>query len=268
MKTALMKKIAIFILALALSSLGFVWVHKQAEKSQELPVLDTQASEGLVLLELFTSQGCSSCPPADRVLQSLIEEGAKTGSPVIGLSFHVDYWDYLGWKDPFGNAAFSQRQRNYARALRSNVYTPQLVINGKRELVGSYASRVKEQVKQARLQKPSHQVGFEWKLAENQKNVQVDFTVLGDLQNKVMNLALVEKGLQVQIKRGENGGRTLPYDNVVRQFDTQPLKAAQGSLQLSIPEGLDLQKSSLVLYVQDANSLEVLGASQSANLAP
>ena len=95
------------------------------------------AAGGPVLLELFTSQGCSSCPPADRLLTRLAGD-RKLAGQVIPLSFHVDYWDYIGWQDPFASPRWSERQRQYGRAFHSNrVYTPQLVINGRTECVGS-----------------------------------------------------------------------------------------------------------------------------------
>src|SRR5438046_1978213 len=93
----------------------------------------SSSSKNIVVLELFTSQGCSSCPPADRLLGSYTNQ-----ENVIPLSFHVDYWNHLGWKDPFSNAAFSQRQETYANAFASSgVYTPQVIINGQKEMVGS-----------------------------------------------------------------------------------------------------------------------------------
>ena len=98
-----------------------------------LSVGQAQAERALAVVELFTSQGCSSCPPADHVLGELAQE-----RDIIALSYHVDYWDYMGWKDIFGRAENSQRQRVYAhRMKKKNVYTPQMVINGKADVVGS-----------------------------------------------------------------------------------------------------------------------------------
>src|SRR6188472_2787151 len=106
-----------------------------------------------VVIELFTSEGCSSCPPADRVLAQLAESGLD-GIPIIALSEHVDYWNRLGWKDPFSAARFTDRQQQYADVLRSDVYTPQMVVDGRRQLVGSdRASAVDEIRKAAAAQK-------------------------------------------------------------------------------------------------------------------
>ena len=96
-----------------------------------------QASAGFAVLELFTSEGCSSCPPADEALSDISQRAQKEGLPVYALEWHVDYWDSLGWKDPFDSHEATERQYAYARALPSDVYTPQLVVNG--TLVPSYA---------------------------------------------------------------------------------------------------------------------------------
>ena len=100
---------------------------------------ETQATEpgAFAVVELFTSQGCSSCPPADRLLSSLLAEAEKEGKNIFPLSFHVDYWNRLGWRDPYSSSDFSKRQRRYATALSSGVYAPQMVFKGREECVGS-----------------------------------------------------------------------------------------------------------------------------------
>ena len=101
-------------------------------------MVDTLENEKpFVVVELFTSEGCSSCPPADELLSEIVD-GRYENTDVIGLSFHVDYWDYIGWKDPYASRDFTNRQRIYAEKLRSHqLYTPQMVVNGKHEFVGS-----------------------------------------------------------------------------------------------------------------------------------
>jgi hypothetical protein len=112
--------------------------------------------QGAVLIELFTSEGCSSCPPADRLLEKL---AAENNDKVYVLSFHVDYWNYIGWKDPFSQARFSQRQRNYARQFSlESIYTPQMVVNGVAEFVGS-----DEQKLRAAIAKNSTLLPIRWK---------------------------------------------------------------------------------------------------------
>ena len=111
-----------------------------------LSVAQAQAERSLAVVELFTSQGCSSCPPADHVLGELAQE-----RDIIALSYHVDYWDYMGWKDIFGSPENSQRQRVYAhRMKKKNVYTPQMVVNGKADVVGSRPMDVAKAVMNAK----------------------------------------------------------------------------------------------------------------------
>ena len=112
--------------------------------------------EAPVIVELFTSQGCSSCPAADRLLSKL----KKTSSKVIPLSFHVSYWNYLGWTDPYSQEAFSKRQRLYARTLRSSVYTPQMVFNGSSECVGSSAAQVDHNIREALETKTTNKIAL------------------------------------------------------------------------------------------------------------
>src|SRR5678816_1982458 len=107
-------------------------------------------NDGPVVLELFTSQGCSSCPPADRLLSSFIKEGEVAGRQVVALSFHVDYWNDLGWADPFSLPAWTERQRQYAEALGDNrVYTPELVVAGQTGFVGSNGGQIRQAIGKA-----------------------------------------------------------------------------------------------------------------------
>jgi hypothetical protein len=106
--------------------------------------ITASAQSSPVIVELFTSQGCSSCPSADKNLAEIVENAERNHEPVYGLSFHVDYWNHLGWKDPYSNRAFTERQRNYAKLMNSeSIYTPQIVINGENEFVGSNVKSIR-----------------------------------------------------------------------------------------------------------------------------
>jgi hypothetical protein len=108
------------------------------------------ASHGVAVIELFTSEGCSSCPPADALLERFVGDAQRSGQPVYGLSFHVDYWDHLGWKDRYSSAAYSQRQSRYARRLGlGSLYTPQMIVNGTREFVGSNRAAADAAIREA-----------------------------------------------------------------------------------------------------------------------
>lgn len=162
-----------------------------------------------VVVELFTSQGCSSCPPAHAVLNALADE-----KNVLPLSFSVTYWDDLGWKDTFGDPAYTQRQWDYARGLRhAKVYTPQMVIDGFRDTPGQSLKPVEALITRARTeQTPGPQ------LILSADQVSLSVAPAGGTSSGVVWLIRYDPRLQnVAVGRGENSGRTLPQRNVVRQ---------------------------------------------------
>ncbi|MEM6806998.1 MAG: DUF1223 domain-containing protein, partial [Bacteroidota bacterium] len=183
----------------------------------------------------------------------------EKGLKVYALSFHVDYWNRLGWKDPYSSASYSQRQRNYARALNSNVYTPQLVVNGKNEFVGSNRAKAALAVKKA-LNHPVKEldISFEPKLMG--ERISYSFSSKESIKNTVINVALVESELSQAVSRGENRGRNLKHDNVVRAFDSQQVDALGARGSLSLPSDLKKKKVQIFVYLQDKSSLEVLYA--------
>ncbi len=163
-----------------------------------------------VVVELFTSQGCSSCPPADALLDELADQPG-----LLALSFHVDYWDYIGWKDPFASPKHTQRQRDYASTLNLRyVYTPQIVVDGREDLVGSHRRAVAKAIEKAAKRKPT-----------------VDVTLVAEDGGKVtlsegpapsggatVYLVMFDDDHDTAVARGENGGRTIHNANVVREF--------------------------------------------------
>lgn len=168
-----------------------------------------------VVLELYTSQGCSSCPPADRLLESYAKR-----RDVVALSFNVDYWDYLGWKDTLGDRAFSNRQRLYAlKRGDGEVYTPQIVVNGMSHAVGSMSRRVDRAIVVTSRQLAGKNVPLKIKHANGMLVVEVG-EAPGVLTGKPATiwLATVRSKVTVPVRRGENRGRTLTYHNVVRKL--------------------------------------------------
>ena len=180
-----------------------------------------------VLVELFTSEGCSSCPPADTALARLLEEQPVPGARIIALGEHVDYWDDLGWKDPFSSTAFSQRQISYARRLQlSGPYTPQLVIGGRSQVLGSdsaaaraaIAAQSRSQDGKVALHVVSQSSGSIVLNVEAHWNAGVEAEVV---------IAAVEDRATTTVTRGENAGRTLTHVAVVRSMSV--LGTARGA---------------------------------------
>ena len=167
------------------------------------------------LLELYTSQGCSSCPPADKLMKSYAKR-----RDIVALSFNVDYWDYLGWKDTLAKRAYSQRQRTYAmKRGDGEVYTPQIVVNGLTHAVGSMPKRIDRAIAVANSERGKPKVP----LSVTHKDGKLTISVGGDQPTAVQRsatvwLATVRSKVTVPVKRGENHGQTLTYYNVVHRL--------------------------------------------------
>ncbi|AKD53958.1 DUF1223 domain-containing protein [Spirosoma radiotolerans] len=219
------------------------------------------APQPVVVLELFTSQGCSSCPPADRALQEITRQAASTGQMVYSLSFHVDYWNRLGWQDPFSNKLFTDRQRQYDRALNSQTYTPQLVINGKQDVIGGQKAKIEQAIQSIQKQPASEFIGVEGSVAREAGQVTIKYELSAAGPYRV-NVALVQKEAHTAVKNGENGGRTLTNTNVVRQFKTIDQASTSGRLSLPLPTGLSADQTAVLVYVQRTDNGQVVGAKQ------
>ena len=181
----------------------------------------------LVLVELFTSEGCSSCPPADRLLGILETSQPVRGAEIIVLSEHVDYWDRLGWKDRFSSPEFSERQRAYSRSLASGAYTPQMVVDGMEEFIGSDARAARNIIAHV-AQNPKADVNARLRPASKKgspRTVSLEIEVnnipeaFSGEPLSVM-LAITENGLETAVGRGENSGRHIKHTGVVRQLRT------------------------------------------------
>lgn len=218
-------------------------------------------SNGFAVVELFTSEGCSSCPSADAVIEKLNKE--KTDQPVYILAYHVDYWDQGGWKDSFSSATYSQRQNNYANWFRlSSVYTPQVVVNGKTEFVGSQEGTLRNAI-ESNLSKSGkatldldHAV-----LADNKIAVSYHASSVNGVQ---LVTALVQPYARVSVKGGENGGRTLSHVQIVRELGYKDLDAKDGIIKLDVPKGIDPKSWEIIGLLQDTNTGEILGATKTS----
>jgi hypothetical protein len=199
-----------------------------------------------VLVELFTSQGCSSCPSADGALLRLAREQPVAGVEVIALSFHVDYWNRLGWTDPYSRAEFSRRQQGYARSDGS-VYTPQMVIDGTDAFVGSEAqARARLAGKRARSKRP-----LTFAVTARGARLEVSAPAVPGAR---LWLALAEDGLSSRVTSGENSGRTLEHAWVVRQR----LELTGPTAQLQLDPSWKRDRLRLVLVAQEPGQGKVV----------
>ncbi len=210
------------------------------------------AQNNPVVVELYTSQGCSSCPPADAILHELADR-----DDVIALALHVDYWDYIGWKDPFGNPAHAKRQRAYAAAgQRRSIYTPEMVVNGQTDIVGAKAMALAKAIAEHAKETPK---------------VKLALARRGDIINiTAEKLAVVDGPMDVhilrytprqvtEIKRGENAGKTIEYSNVVE--DWQALGTWDGMTPLNFQATAAGSKPAVVI-IQSAKAGPILAAAR------
>lgn len=212
-----------------------------------------------VVVELFTSEGCSSCPPADAVLLQLSQKKPGEAPPLILLGEHVDYWNYIGWTDRFSSKQFSERQGEYAKALHAEVYTPQMVIDGQEQFVGNDAGEVSSRIAAAAKKPNPAQVSLTW---EGSGRLRVSVHSSTAAKADVL-LAITEDGLSTQVANGENGGKTLHHAAVVRQLRGIG-EMANGSFEktIDVPQqaGWNAAKLKVAVLVQDAGSRRILGA--------
>lgn len=219
-----------------------------------------------VLVELFTSEGCSSCPPADRQLTFLHENQGILGAEVIALAYHVDYWDRLGWKDRFSSAAFSERQNSYtvAKGLDSN-YTPQMIVDGDEQFVGSDGRKADRAVSDASKSSKGN-------VALLQDNGRLKVTVDNlPLHGKAsVLLAIAEDKLTTDVRAGENSGRKLEHTGVVRslkQVGRVTPEQTKFESSIDLPQAEPTWKTEnlrYVVFVQEEESKKVLAVASTA----
>lgn len=238
-----MRYLVLFIIGTALL-FGFTIFNTNSEKPNE--------TGSIQVVELFTSQGCSSCPAADKLLSTIADK-----ENIIALSFHVSYWNYLGWKDPYSSEEYTQRQREYAKAFHLNtIYTPQIIVNGETEFVGSDSRKLNSSINSISSIKPITVLNFK----KTDGKISFDYQ-LEEADDMLLNIALVERHVENFVPRGENSGRTLKHDNVVRYFDVQAAKSNGTIVIDDLPEFKGKEKS-LILYSQDKSSFKIISASK------
>jgi len=230
-------------------------------------------ANGPVVVELFTSQGCSSCPPADRLLSKLGSDPRFAGK-VLPLSFHVDYWNYIGWQDPFSSPRWSARQNDYARAFRSDrIYTPQAVVNGTSECVGNDERAVLSRISAALEKAPAGEVRLTVAPAASDSihgpvAVGVDARIARPGARRALDVwvALYQTGLDTPVRAGENASRTLHNDYVVRRLEkaftlpSAPGSQHAGEVKLAVDPSWNRSALGFGAFLQDPVTREIEGA--------
>jgi hypothetical protein len=217
-----------------------------------------------VLVELFTSEGCSSCPPADLLLESLLREQPVDGAEIIPLGLHIDYFNHLGWKDAFSSASFTARQQDYSQVFGpDSVYTPQIVVDGREALAGTKDKLIRGAIASA-ASRPHLPLHVTARLTDDRLWLSIDLPAAPATGEKIHLLAAVtEDGLTSVVKRGENNGRTLHHVAVARsvqRFESLPHDFAVVERQLRIARNWGQTGLKAVVWLQGQNSRQVYGA--------
>ena len=255
--------------ALIASAVGFSQAGGEARSPDA-----ANTSGNPVLVELFTSEGCSSCPPADILLAVLESLQPVPGARIITLSEHVDYWNYLGWKDPYSSAKFSRRQGEYSRALRQGqVLTPQMIVDGREVFVGSDGPRSQDAIARAaeapkarlRVSRAKDGEGASEKVVP--LVIEVDGLPTGVRAKRLdVMLAVREHNLQNSVRRGENAGKQLKHQSVVRHLGRvatiDPRGDRPASFEAAVKLNSDWNRDHLqaVIFLQERKTRRVVGA--------
>lgn len=213
--------------------------------------------EPIVVLELFTSQGCSSCPAADALLNQIKQ---KSGETIFTLSYHVDYWNYIGWEDPFSSSEYAKKQQLYNQKFkyRSN-YTPQMVINGKEHFVGSDAAKLYAGIAAYKKVPSMNKVDLA-EIKREADHITFNYKVAGDIKNKKVKALLVVDERTTAVKKGENRNRTLVNSNIVVAERTKDLSTGQGTLKVAIPETIRPDDTVRLIVLIETYTYDITGA--------
>ena len=269
------------VITLAVLAAAAVTLTLSASRSKVTQALKTQEESAAtpapagtrraVVVELFTSEGCSSCPPADAVLARLDKTQPVEGAEVIPLALHVDYWNHLGWADPFSSHQFSERQGEYASAFgNGRIYTPQMVVDGVREFNGGNFSLAQEAIgKAARQPKGEVQIARSPTQADGLVRIttQVDaFPKPTDGEAADVLIAITESNLATDVARGENTGRKLAHVGVVRSLKVlgglpeTPGATFKAETEVPVEKGWRRENLRAVVFAQERGTRRVLAA--------
>jgi hypothetical protein len=229
-----------------------------------LQAADAPARPG-VLIELFTSEGCSSCPPADQLLERIDKIGQQNGAALIVLSEHVDYWNSDGWTDPYSSAEFSKRQQHYAQRFSDlGVFTPEMIVDGESAFVGSDGRKAEQEIRKA-IAEATPDVGITGVARGADGSVSFLLTAHGKKGTHVM-VALADARDATQVSRGENAGRTLSHVAVARLLREAGRIGKDGeyrqTVRLAVPPGAGKDGLRIVAFESHGEEGKILGAAE------
>lgn len=256
-----MKSAAIsLLLSMIISACAVGSFEGQKISGSTAPEISSSKSRSPVLVELFTSEGCSSCPPADRALAFLEKEQPFGEADIITLALHVDYWDYLGWRDEFSSPLFTRRQEIYAQKFNlDSTYTPQMVVDGEIQFVGSDQNEAAKAIQEA-----AKKTKIPVEAVRTDNNLKIKIADLPKHENATVFLAIAEDNLSADVKRGENANRKLEHISVVRELSAiGAIKEQDRTFEIETPArikaGWKKENIKFVVFVQENTSRKIIG---------
>jgi hypothetical protein len=257
MKYKIFSKVALtFAYLFVLSNLAYSQLLKQPEKKGFMPV---------VLIENFSSEGCSSCPEADKFLGEVIHIADSAAKPVYVIDFHVDVWNRSGWVDKYSDSLYTQRQMNYVGKMDSiPMYTPQSFLNGILSVPGSDKKSITNFIKQT-LSRPNENFLKLNAFQTHPDTLILEYEIFGNTDSLLINFAITDNNIYSKVTAGENAGKLLYHHNVVRLFKTEKVKGNKGKSYWIIPKGFNFKQTRVTAYTQHENTWFVTAADQLTN---
>ncbi len=242
-----------------------LFVFSTISYSQLLKQPETKGFRPVVLIENFSSEGCSSCPEADRFLGELIHVADSAEQPVYVIDFHVDVWNRSGWVDRYSDTLNTIRQISYIGKMKEiPMYTPQSFLNGILSVPGSDKKSITSFIKKT-LSKPSPNILKINAYQTHKDTVIIDYEIFGRADSLVINFAIVENDIYTKVTAGENAGKLLHHHNVVRAFKSEKVMSNKGTSYVLVPKGFSLKQSRVTSYIQHERTWFVTGADQLVN---
>lgn len=245
-------KLFLFLAISGLSIISMALIDKQQKERQ--PISTTM--NGFAVLEFFVSEGCGKCPAAGEVMERIVEN--NTNDQLYVLGYHIDYWDLRGWKDQFADPVFSARQHHYAKWLNNYVYTPQVVINGKEELLG-FDENMIFKLASRELTTPMENL-LSLKAIVKENEIQVNYSYSHSNESLDLIVLLVQKNGYSEVKKGQNSGKRLNHVQIVRALKKASLM--EKTTRLPVPDHVDLKHAEVIGLVQNSQNGEIKSAAR------
>lgn len=248
-----------FMRRMTLVAVALLFAPVVAPAQDAVPPFELRGGNPRAVIELFTAQGCSDCPAADALLKHYLDQ-----KDIVGLTLPVDYWDYLGWKDTLAGPRNAERQRAYAEKFGiGTVYTPQAVVNGAVEVLGSSQSEIDRAIQATETALASRRVPVHFWFFGNQIVIETGSASDSEQKEATIWLAVVQKTASVDVKTGENAGKTLTYYNVVRELTPVGLwNGRPATIRLARAAIMRPEIEDLIVLIQEAETGPIIGAAR------